>query len=102
MDTSALIKEAVGIAGCSRAELARRAGIPQSVLSAYEHGKREPTVSSLNGVLAAAGLELTTKQKQRTVDEERAERELLDVLSIVDGLPFTPKRAPLAYPAFPR
>lgn len=90
------------MAGCSRAELARRVGIPQSVLSAYEHGRREPAVASLNAVLAAAGLELTARPKLRVVNEENAERELLDVLSIVDSLPFSPKRTPLAYPAFPR
>lgn len=102
VDTPSLIKKALEVAACSRAELARQAEIPQSVLSAYEHGKREPTVSSLNAVLGAAGLELAARPKLRVVDETRAARELLDVLSIVDGLPFSPKAAPLAYPRFPR
>lgn len=102
VDTPALIKEALEAAACSRAELARRAGIPQSVLSAYEHGRREPAVSSLNAVLGAVGLELAARSKLRVVDDKRAERELLDVLSFVDGLPFSPRPAPLAYPRFPR
>jgi uncharacterized protein len=49
-------------AGCSRAELARRAGIPQSVLSAYEHRRREPSVAALTRILSAAGLELSVAQ----------------------------------------
>jgi transcriptional regulator with XRE-family HTH domain len=99
METPALIREALRTAGCSRAELARRAGIAPSVLSAYEHGRREPSVASLDAVLAAAGLELAPRRRLRAVDEARAERELLDVLSFVDGLPFSPRRTPLRYPS---
>ncbi len=98
----ALIREGVRAAGCSRAELARRAGMPQSVLSAYEHGRRAPSVASMNTVLAAAGLELSTRRRMSVVDDKQAERELLDVLSLVDGLPFAPEPAPLRYPVFPR
>jgi transcriptional regulator with XRE-family HTH domain len=110
VDTPTLVREAIRASGQSRAELARRAGIAQSVLSAYEHGRRDPTVASLNRVLAAAGLELGTRRQVadgapaeiRSVDAVAANRELQDVLSFVDALPFQPKPAPLAYPVFAR
>ncbi|MDA8266163.1 MAG: helix-turn-helix transcriptional regulator [Actinomycetota bacterium] len=62
MDVPTLIVAAVETAGCSRAELARRAGIPQSVLSAYEHRRREPSVAALTRILSAAGLVLSVAQ----------------------------------------
>ncbi|MBI5161975.1 MAG: XRE family transcriptional regulator [Micrococcales bacterium] len=45
-------------AGLSQVELGRRAGVPQSVVSSYERGRREPTVSALRHLVAAAGFEL--------------------------------------------
>jgi hypothetical protein len=68
------------------------------VLSAYEHGHRDPTVGSLQRVLAAAGLEVGVRPLLRRVDAVAADRELQDVLSFVDALPFTPRREPLGYP----
>ena len=42
----------------SQTDLARRAGVAQSVISAYESGKREPSVSTLARLIAATGNEL--------------------------------------------
>jgi methylenetetrahydrofolate dehydrogenase (NADP+)/methenyltetrahydrofolate cyclohydrolase len=58
METPELIADALAATGWTRAELARQAGIPQSVLSAYEHRSREPSVAALGRILAAAGREL--------------------------------------------
>jgi methylenetetrahydrofolate dehydrogenase (NADP+)/methenyltetrahydrofolate cyclohydrolase len=58
VETPEIIVEALAATGWTRAELARRAGIPQSVLSAYEHRSREPSVAALGRILAAAGWEL--------------------------------------------
>jgi transcriptional regulator with XRE-family HTH domain len=44
--------------GISQAELARRAGVPASMVSAYERDKRQPTLPTLMRLLKAAGLEL--------------------------------------------
>lgn len=44
--------------GMSQRELGRRAGVPASMISAYERDKRQPTVNTLLRLLKAAGLEL--------------------------------------------
>lgn len=45
-------------AAISQRELARRAGVPQSMIAAYERGRREPTMPTLLALLRAAGFEL--------------------------------------------
>jgi hypothetical protein len=45
-------------AGLSQVELARRAGVTQSVVSAYESGRRQPSVPMLVKLVKAAGSEL--------------------------------------------
>lgn len=42
----------------SQTDLARRAGVAQSVISAYESGRREPGVPTLSRLVAATGHEL--------------------------------------------
>jgi predicted nucleotidyltransferase len=42
----------------TQAELARRAGVTQSVISAYESGARQPSLPTLARLVAATGLEL--------------------------------------------
>jgi predicted nucleotidyltransferase/DNA-binding XRE family transcriptional regulator len=42
----------------SQTDLARRAGVAQSVISAYESGRREPSVPTLARLVAATGHEL--------------------------------------------
>lgn len=43
----------------SQSDLARRAGIAQSVISAYESGRRDPSLSTLTRLIEATGNELT-------------------------------------------
>lgn len=59
MDAGALLREARRRAGFSQSELARRAGVPQSVISEYEAGKRQPAVPTLARLVDATGHELT-------------------------------------------
>ena len=56
----ALLRQARRGAGLSQAELAARAGVTQSVISAYESGHRQPSVPTLAALVEAAGCELVT------------------------------------------
>ncbi|MGI8684766.1 MAG: helix-turn-helix transcriptional regulator [Acidimicrobiales bacterium] len=55
---AALVRLARMKAGLSQGELAVRAGVPRSMISAYERDRRQPTLATLLRVLRAAGLEL--------------------------------------------
>lgn len=50
-----ILREARTSARLSQTDLARRAGVAQSVISAYEHGRREPSLSTLERLVASTG-----------------------------------------------
>jgi len=50
-------------AGLSVSELARRSGTTRPTLTAYEQGRKAPTVPVLEGVLDAAGFAIAIVQK---------------------------------------
>jgi transcriptional regulator with XRE-family HTH domain len=83
--------------GLSQAELARRAGMPRSVVNAYVRGKREPGAEALARLAAAGGLELTLVPRKPPVDADRASKILVQVLELAEALPFRP-RPELTYP----
>ena len=56
--SATLIRDARAAASLTQAALAGRAGITQSVISAYEHGRREPSFATLQRLIAAAGYTL--------------------------------------------
>ena len=58
MSSGALIREVRLSAGLSQMELARRAEVAQSVISAYESDRREPGLAMLTKLVEAAGHEL--------------------------------------------
>ena len=53
-----MIREARQRSGLSQAELARRAGVAQPVISAYETGRREPGLPMLDKLVRASGHDL--------------------------------------------
>ena len=61
-------------AGLTQAALAARAGVAQPAISAYENGNRQPTLPTLQRLLAAAGFELRMRLEAPD-DQARAERE---------------------------
>lgn len=77
-----LIGEIRRRSGLRPAELARRAGLTRSVVSAYEHGRRQPGVDALARLASAGGLELR-------------------VLDLAEALPAR-KRGQLEYPSLAR
>ncbi len=71
-----VLREARQRSHLSQTEVARRAGVAQSVISAYESGRRQPSVQTLARLIEATGHEL-----------------VLDVVPAADralGLPDTP------------
>lgn len=57
----ALLRTARQRGGLSQAELARRAGLTQSVISAYESGARQPSLATLARLVAATGSDLEVR-----------------------------------------
>ena len=55
----ALLRQARKRASLSQVNLAARAGVTQSVISAYESGQRQPSLPALARLVNAAGFELT-------------------------------------------
>lgn len=93
MEPAALIRAVRRRRGLSQVELARRAGTSQPVVSAYEHGRRDPTYGTLRKLVEASGERLWLDAVPATADlappqsiEEHARR-LLDVLSLADAIP---------------
>jgi transcriptional regulator with XRE-family HTH domain len=92
-----LVARIVDDSGLSQAELARRAGIPRSVLNVYLRGRREPGVNALLRLAGAAGFDLQLARRKAPVDAERAGKILVQVLELAEALPFRP-RAELGFP----
>jgi predicted nucleotidyltransferase/DNA-binding XRE family transcriptional regulator len=58
MESAVLLREARRRAHLTQTQLADRAGTTQSVVSAYEAGRRQPSLSTLRTLIAATGYEL--------------------------------------------
>ena len=91
---SELLLRARRASGLSQQALAHKAGVAQSVLSAYERGRRQPSVSAATRILEAAGFRLSLKPR---IDEARAGVVLRQVLGLADALPKR-RRGELEYP----
>jgi transcriptional regulator with XRE-family HTH domain len=59
MESAAILRDARARAGLTQAELAHRAGTSQATVSAYERGRKTPSVETLVRLLAATGTRLT-------------------------------------------
>lgn len=58
MNSGALLSRARHLAGLSQAELAQRAGTSQPAIARFESGQANPTVATIERLLAAAGFAL--------------------------------------------
>lgn len=61
MEPGVLLGRVRGRAGLTQEELAHRAGTSRPTLSAYEHGRKSPTVATFARLLAEAGWELAAE-----------------------------------------
>ena len=106
MTPAALLRAVRRRAGLTQAELARRAGTSQPVISAYERGHRDPTYETLRRLVAAGGERLVLDAAPWPVsgleppaDLHEHGRRLLDVLSLADAVPTRgARRGPLRAP----
>jgi transcriptional regulator with XRE-family HTH domain len=92
---SSFTKQVVAQSRLSQAELARRAGLPRSVVNAYLKGSREPGADALARLAAAGGFALRLERRKPPVDPERAGRILVQVLELAEALPFRPRESQL-------
>ena len=105
MDASDLIEAVRRRQGLTQAELAARAGTSQPVISAYEHGRRDPSIGTLRRLIAAGGERLRVTAEPlahdgppRALDDEERARRLVDVLSLADAIPVRRRAATLVAP----
>lgn len=93
MIAAADIREARRRCGLTQEELARRVGTSQEAISAYENGRREPSLSTFRRVLAATGSRLIVQSGHRPIHQpsparlEHAARTLAEVLALAEALP---------------
>ena len=86
--------------GLTQAALARRAGTSQPVVSAYEHGRRDPTFGTLRRLVEAGGERLVIDARLASAgpppsaDLAEHARRLVDVLLLADAIP-TRRRSPV-------
>ena len=81
-----VLRDARRRAGLSQVELARRAGVTQSVVSAYESGARQPSVPVLERLVAATGFDLEFSARAVAANErplgQRLHRQREQVIEI--------------------
>ena len=96
MDVGAVLRRARLQAGLTQTELARATATAQTAVSAYETGRKVPSVATLQRLLEGCGASLHVERPKL----ERAGRHLSEVLALAEALPYRPKRD-LEYPRLP-
>jgi transcriptional regulator with XRE-family HTH domain len=91
MEVSGFLKARRMAAGITQAELGRRVHVTPSVISAYEHGTREPKAGVFVELLQALG---TGSVPIAEIVSAHRSRILVDVLQLAEALPYQPR--PLA------
>ncbi|MDO8390799.1 MAG: helix-turn-helix domain-containing protein [Actinomycetota bacterium] len=82
MDTSEVVKEFRGRHGLSQTTLSRLTGIPQPVLSMYEHGRRSPSIETLERILSV-GSETVEVVPKPSRQDDRSVSKTIEIHRIV-------------------
>ena len=103
MQPSDLLRRARERSGLTQAQLARAAGTSQPVISAYEHGQRDPSIGTLERLIHAAGHELRLDAVRPTLEADRLPpprsldehgQRLVEVLHLAEAIPRRQPRSP--------
>jgi transcriptional regulator with XRE-family HTH domain len=86
---SALLVAARRAAGLSQDALARRAATSRPTLSAYEHGRKVPSLATVERILEATGFELTLTPHIEFVEHPTRRGRMVAVPSHLPRLPFS-------------
>src|SRR5436309_14875100 len=96
MDVPATLRSARRHAGMSQSDLALRAGTSQATVSAYESGRKVPSVETLTRLLAATGCRLAVEagaaREPSRQEHERTARALAAGLALAEAVPEPPRR----------
>jgi transcriptional regulator with XRE-family HTH domain len=85
-------------AGLSQDELAGRAGTSRTAVSAYEHGRKSPSLDTVDRLVTAAGYELDVRPKIEFVDVTVARGRILQVPTRLPRLPVEESLASVELP----
>lgn len=103
MDIGTQLRRQRERAGLTQAALAARCGTSQTALSAYERGRKRPSLATLERLLAGCGARLAIQDARGPVlvptpsEHTRTSRALADVLALANALPTRHARE-LRYP----
>jgi transcriptional regulator with XRE-family HTH domain len=98
MRTANLLLRARRAAGLNQDELARRAGTSRPTLSAYEHGRKSPTLETASRLLAETGFELDLRPRVSFVEQVTARGRVVVVPTCLPRLAVEEALAVVALP----
>ena len=103
VDAAATLRRARLRSGLTLRALAARAETSHSALSAYESGRKVPTVETFDRIVRAAGFDLGVELTPSVggLDREARGRELAEVLDLAEQFPARHTEK-LDFPVFPR